>query len=119
METTISGLRLFLGHPSIYDIWEFPKIMGTLLGGPHSKDHNILGSILESPYFGKLPYPCYVNLMPSSLAASQSFGRKSLQNDTLLCGVSASWKGMGNQGSSVYLGVMSKMAIPAVWYNLN
>ena len=25
-------------------------------GGPHSKDYSILGSILGSPYFGKLPY---------------------------------------------------------------
>ena len=29
---------------------------GTLLGGPHNKDHSILGSISWSPYFGKLPY---------------------------------------------------------------
>ena len=25
-------------------------------GGPNSKDYSILGSILGSPYFGKLPY---------------------------------------------------------------
>ena len=25
--------------------------------GPNNKDYNILGSILGSPYFGKLPYP--------------------------------------------------------------
>ena len=35
--------------------WGFPKIRGTFLRGPHNKDHSILGSILESPYFGKLP----------------------------------------------------------------
>ena len=35
--------------------WEFPKIRGTFLGGPHNKDYNILGSILGPPYFGKLP----------------------------------------------------------------
>ena len=29
---------------------------GTLFGGPHNKDYSILGSILGSPYFGKLPY---------------------------------------------------------------
>ena len=29
--------------------------MGTFLGGPHNKDYSILGSILGSPYFGKLP----------------------------------------------------------------
>ena len=30
--------------------------MGCLLGGPHNKDYSILGSILGSPYLGKLPY---------------------------------------------------------------
>ena len=30
--------------------------MGTLFGDPHNKDYSILGSILGSPYFGKLPY---------------------------------------------------------------
>ena len=35
-------------------IWEFPKIRGTLFGGPHVKDYCILGSILGSPHFGKL-----------------------------------------------------------------
>ena len=25
-------------------------------GGPYQKDYSILGSILGSPYFGKLPY---------------------------------------------------------------
>ena len=29
--------------------------MGTLFGGPQNKDYSILGSILGSPYFGKLP----------------------------------------------------------------
>ena len=29
---------------------------GYLFGGPHSKDYGILGSILGSPYFGKLPH---------------------------------------------------------------
>ena len=37
-------------------IWGFPKIRGTLLGGPHNKDYSILGSIVGSPDFGKLPY---------------------------------------------------------------
>ena len=35
--------------------WGFPKTRGTLLGVPINKDYTILGSILESPYFGKLP----------------------------------------------------------------
>ena len=25
------------------------------MGGPHSKDYSIVGSVLESPHFGKLP----------------------------------------------------------------
>ena len=41
-------------------IWGFPKIRGTIWGGPHNKDYSILGAILGStlgsPYFGKLPY---------------------------------------------------------------
>ena len=37
-------------------IWGFPKIRGTIFGSPHNKDYSILGSILGSPYFGKLPY---------------------------------------------------------------
>ena len=28
---------------------------GYLSGGPYNKDYNILGSILGSPYLGKLP----------------------------------------------------------------
>ena len=32
-------------------IWGFPKIRGT-----HNKDYSILGSILGSPYLGKLPF---------------------------------------------------------------
>ena len=31
------------------------KLRGTVFGGSHSKDYNILGSILGSPYFGKKP----------------------------------------------------------------
>ena len=29
--------------------WGFPKIRGTILGGPHNKDYNILGSIYWGP----------------------------------------------------------------------
>ena len=32
------------------------QIRGTLFRGPYNKDYSILGSILGSPYFGKLPY---------------------------------------------------------------
>ena len=31
---------------------------GYLFGGPNNKDYSILGSILGSPYFGKLPNTC-------------------------------------------------------------
>ena len=34
----------------------FPKIRGTILGGPYDKAYSILGSILGSPSFGKLPF---------------------------------------------------------------
>ena len=34
--------------------WEFPKIRCTFFG-PHNKDYSILGSILGSPFLGKLP----------------------------------------------------------------
>ena len=37
------------------DANEVPKFRGTLFGGPNNEDHSILGSILGSPYFGKLP----------------------------------------------------------------
>ena len=33
----------------------FPKL-GVPFGGPYNKDYSILGSILGSPYFRKLPY---------------------------------------------------------------
>ena len=32
------------------------KNYGYLVGCPHNKDYSILGSILGSPYLGKLPY---------------------------------------------------------------
>ena len=34
--------------------WGLPQIGGYLLGRPHNKDYNLVGSILWSPYFGKL-----------------------------------------------------------------
>ena len=46
------ALLLILKNPS----WGFPKIRGTILGGPNNKDYSILGSILGSTYFGKLPH---------------------------------------------------------------
>ena len=42
------------GEQSGFLMWGFPKIMGTFLGVP-IMEYSILGSILGSPYFGKLP----------------------------------------------------------------
>ena len=33
-------------------MWGFPKIIGTLFGGPYNKDYNILGSILGTLILG-------------------------------------------------------------------
>ena len=44
------------GSSKADSIWGFPKIRGVLFRGPHNKDYSILGSILGSLYFGKLPY---------------------------------------------------------------
>ena len=57
------------------EIWGFPKISGTLFGGPHNKDYSILGSILGSPYFGKLPYrTCYKILLIRFSGSYKSIG---------------------------------------------
>ena len=53
-----SGRWTFQGERQICNMWGFPKIGGTFFGGSHNKDYSILGSILGSPYFGKLPYLC-------------------------------------------------------------
>ena len=56
------GMPLCIYKKGVWDpmllliTWEFPKIRGTLFGGPHNKDYSILGSILGSPNFGKLPH---------------------------------------------------------------
>ena len=61
-----------LKQPSL-TIWGFPKIRGTLFGDPHIKDYSILGSILGSPYLGKLPY---TQENASSLASVISFNAR-------------------------------------------
>ena len=35
---------------------EVSQNKGYLFGGPHDRDQSILGSILKSPHFWKLPY---------------------------------------------------------------
>ena len=37
------------------------QIRGTPLGNPHNKGYSISGSILGSPYFGKLPCSVFQN----------------------------------------------------------
>ena len=54
---TTTHLVLFWAYPwLVLAIWGFPIIMDTFLGGSYNKDCSVLGSILGSPYFGKLPY---------------------------------------------------------------
>ena len=48
-----SGSRTWCVGP--HTKWGFPEIRGTLFGGPNNKDYSILGSILGSPDFGKVP----------------------------------------------------------------
>ena len=38
--------------PVCTDIWEFPKIRGTVFWGPYNKDPTIWGTILRSPIIG-------------------------------------------------------------------
>ena len=56
--------------------------MGTILGGPHNKDYNILGSILGSPYFGKLPDEC-VLLWYNMLASVHFMDGTTLPGNTM------------------------------------
>ena len=46
----------------VHGVWQFegfPKL-GVPFRGPKNKDYSILGSILGSPYFGKLPFRNYL-----------------------------------------------------------
>ena len=47
-------------------IWRFPKIGGYLFGVAHNEDYSILGSLLGSPYVGKLPFGGFQNCGPLS-----------------------------------------------------
>ena len=53
----IGALQGLNESPKFY-VCRFPQIRGTFLGVrvPIMRNNNILGSILGSPYFGKLPY---------------------------------------------------------------
>ena len=65
----ISPARLYGG---------FPKLGGSLIGGPYNKDYSILGSILGSPHFGKLPYVASDGILMSS--ALQAGGASNARN---------------------------------------
>ena len=41
---------------SYYLGFRVPQIRGIFLGGPYHRDYGILGSMLGSPYFAKLPH---------------------------------------------------------------
>ena len=49
-----SAGSIILRH--VRTIWEFPKIRSGHFEYPNNKDYSILGSMLGSLYFGKLPY---------------------------------------------------------------
>ena len=54
---------------------------GTLCRGPNNKDYSILGSILGSPYLGKLPYGGVRRVAPEGLwriLSSLGFGVQDL-----------------------------------------
>ena len=64
--------------------WGFPKIRGTLFESPNNKDCNILGSILGSPYFGKLPFIRAPMFSPRlRLSSSKYWGRHRAANGPL------------------------------------
>ena len=46
----------------IYIYGGFPKLGVPFFGGPYNKDYSILGSILGSPNFAKLPYRSLLRL---------------------------------------------------------
>ena len=74
--------KLFLGSsrpPAHFSqtIWGFPKNKGTILGGPLDKDYSILGSMLGSPYLGKLPFGPFISRLLDTFShhAGQRLGR--------------------------------------------
>ena len=52
------------------NIWGFPKIRGTILGVPIIRTIIFWGSMLGSPYFGKLPYTLAGPKMLNSLCST-------------------------------------------------
>ena len=74
MQSTLSQreLRQCLGKFVAVTIRRFPKIRGTLLGFPIIRIiyYSIFGSILGSPYFGKLPQGRTLKVMDGHASAS-------------------------------------------------
>ena len=60
-----------LCRPSWKNAWGFRKFGGTILRGPHSKDYSIWGSMLGSPYLGKVPF-CFKLSQATRVWASSS-----------------------------------------------
>ena len=50
-----------VGLPLVFILWEFPEIGGATLGVPVPLLVLFGRSILDPPYFGKLPYLVFVN----------------------------------------------------------
>ena len=69
------------GDPAKGRFRGFPKL-GVPFGGPNNKDHNILGSILGSPYFGKLPFRA---LPPQKKKTDMETPRKCPLEATVCC----------------------------------
>ena len=73
---TSSILHPYTGPGTSYYMGGFAKIGDTILGGRHKKDYSSLGSILRSPYFGKLPFgspkPVSTRITAAMAASTQS-----------------------------------------------
>ena len=73
----VKGIKLYNATPATFNhknatewlhsllLEGFPNF-GYRFGGPHNKDCSIVGSIIGSPYFGKLPPPLKVPVHLSS-----------------------------------------------------
>ena len=66
MVEAMDGPRTFF-----LSICRFPKIRGTLFVGPYNKDYTILGYILGSPFFGKLPFGVVFEMAEAHLLHSR------------------------------------------------
>ena len=79
---TLVGVQVREVAASSHSVWGFPRIRGTLFGGPNNEDYSILGSILGSPYFGKLLYRSCFCFNSSSLRAGMQQLHRELQDES-------------------------------------